>query len=150
MVLAGRPLEVRVTDKAVTDADVWLYDAKSGTAIIGDLVTLPAPFFETACPRKWVAALDEVWATPFKIAVPGHGEPMTREAFNTYRSAFSVFADCVGSSKVPQACAAGWTSGIDALLGAKDDQRKRAQGMSEYYVKMLRENGGKSKDCLAG
>lgn len=147
--LAGRALEVRVTDKAVTDADMWLYDAKSGTAIIGDLVTLPVPFFETACPRKWASALDEVWATPFKLAVPGHGEPMTREAFDSYRVAFGAFVACVGSAKSAQECAAGWTSAIGALLGAKDDQRQRALRMSEYYVKMLRENGGKSKDCLA-
>jgi glyoxylase-like metal-dependent hydrolase (beta-lactamase superfamily II) len=151
MVLAGWTLDVHVTDKAVTDADVWLYDAKSGTAVIGDLVTLPAPFFETACPRKWEAALDEVWATPFKVAIPGHGEPMTRGAFNTYRVAFGAFVDCMRSTKASDACAADWVSGVDALLGApKDDQRKRARGMAEYYVKMLRANGGKSKDCLAG
>ncbi|MBP6013035.1 MAG: MBL fold metallo-hydrolase [Alphaproteobacteria bacterium] len=150
MSLAGRAFDVRVTDKAVTDADVWLLDAESGTAVVGDLVTLPAPFFETACPRKWVAALDEVWATPFKIAIPGHGEPMRREAFNTYRAAFGAFVDCVlHSAKAPQACAAAWATGVDGLLGGKDDQRKRAIAMSEYYVKMLRKDGGKSKDCLA-
>jgi glyoxylase-like metal-dependent hydrolase (beta-lactamase superfamily II) len=149
MTLAGRALDVHVADKAVTDADVWIYDAKSNTAIIGDLVTLPAPFFETACPRKWAAALDEVWATPFKLAVPGHGEPMTREAFNTYRVAFGAFVACVRSPKAAHECAAAWASGIDAQLSGKGDQRQRALRMSAYYVKMLRENGGKSKDCLA-
>jgi glyoxylase-like metal-dependent hydrolase (beta-lactamase superfamily II) len=148
MTLAGRPLDVHVTDKAVTDADVWLYDAKSRIAVIGDLVTLPAPFFETACPRKWVAALDQVWATPFELAVPGHGEPMTRASFNTYRMALGGFVDCVRSAKAPQECAAAWALGVNALL-AGEDERKSARGMSAYYVKMLRENGGKSKDCLA-
>ena len=62
MTIAGRPLDVRVAANAVTDADLWLYDAATGVAVIGDLVTLPAPFFETACPARWQAALDEVWA----------------------------------------------------------------------------------------
>lgn len=149
MTLAGRELDVRVADKAVTDADVWLYEGENGTAVIGDLVTLPAPFFETACPRKWKSALDEVWATPFKRAIPGHGEPMTREAFNTYRVAFGRFVDCARSQKAPEECAAGWVSGIGTLLAGNQDQLKQARGMSEYYVKMLRENGGKSKDCQA-
>jgi hypothetical protein len=67
MTIAGRPLDVRVAANAVTDADLWLYDAATGVAVIGDLVTLPAPFFETACPARWQAALDEVWATPFRV-----------------------------------------------------------------------------------
>ena len=62
-VLAGRPLGLRVTAGAVTAADVWIYDAATKVAVLGDLVTLPAPFFETACPARWQAALDEVWAT---------------------------------------------------------------------------------------
>ena len=83
MRLAGRRLDVHVTAGAVTDADVWLYDRRTRVAVLGDLVTFPSPFFETACPNAWRAALDEVWATPFRIAVPGHGAPMTREQFNT-------------------------------------------------------------------
>src|SRR5262245_55571645 len=43
--VAGRPLDLRVTDGAVTDADLWIYDRMSGVAAIGDLVTFPAPFF---------------------------------------------------------------------------------------------------------
>lgn len=95
--VAGRSFDVRVTDRAVTDADVWLYDPQTHVAVIGDLVTLPAPFFETACPDKWSAALDEVWATPFRIVIPGHGEPMTRAQFDLYRGAFNAFKACVWS-----------------------------------------------------
>ncbi len=68
LALAGRPLDVRVAKDAVTAADIWLYDQKTGVAVLGDLVTLPAPFFETACPARWQASLDEVWATPFRLA----------------------------------------------------------------------------------
>ena len=89
--LAGRKLAVRVAADAVTDADLWLYDEATGVAVIGDLVTLPSPFFESACPAGWQAALDAVWATPFRVAVPGHGVPMSRAEFDTYRRAFGRF-----------------------------------------------------------
>ena len=39
MQLAGRPLDVRVTDQAVSDADVWLFDKATRVAVIGDLVS---------------------------------------------------------------------------------------------------------------
>jgi len=80
--IAGRRLALRFTDGAVSAADVWLYDDATEVAVLGDLVTLPAPFFETACPAQWEKALDDVWATPFTLAVPGHGEPMTRAQFD--------------------------------------------------------------------
>ncbi len=144
--LAGRALSVHVADDAVTDADLWIYDEATRVAVIGDLVTLPAPFFETACPARWQAALDAVWATPFTLVVPGHGAPMTREAFDTYRRAFAAFRSCVGSDRAPAACAAGWTTGVEALL-ASDGDRKQATGYAAYYVEFLRTNGGASPDC---
>ncbi len=144
--LAGRALSMRVAHDAVTDADVWIYDEATRVAVIGDLVTLPAPFFETACPARWQAALDEVWATPFTLAVPGHGAPMTREAFDTYRRAFGAFRACVGSDRTPASCAAEWTSGVGALL-ASDGDRRQAGAYAGYYVDFLRTNGGASPDC---
>jgi len=66
MTIAGRLLSLRVAANAVTDADLWLYDEATSVAVIGDLVTLPAPFFETACPARWQGALDEVWAVNCK------------------------------------------------------------------------------------
>jgi glyoxylase-like metal-dependent hydrolase (beta-lactamase superfamily II) len=144
--LAGRALSVRVADDAVTDADVWIYDEATRVAVIGDLVTLPAPFFETACPARWEAALDAVWATPFTTAVPGHGPLMTRDTFDTYRRAFGAFRACVGSDRTPADCAAGWTSGVGALL-TSDDDRRQATAYARYYVEFLRTNGGASPDC---
>jgi glyoxylase-like metal-dependent hydrolase (beta-lactamase superfamily II) len=146
--LAGRPLSVRVATDAVTDADVWLYDEATRVAVLGDLVTLPAPFFETACPGRWQTALDEVWATPFQLAVPGHGEPMSRAQFDTYRQAFAAFRACVASDAAPAACAGGWTTGVASLL-ATDADRKQATGYAAYYVDFLRKNGGASPDCRA-
>lgn len=150
LAIAGRPFDVHVTDRAVTDADVWLYDAASGVAVIGDLVTLPAPFFETACPAQWRVALDEVWAVPFRIAIPGHGRPMDRAAFDTYRRAFNGFMDCVEGEAAASQCATSWAAGIAPLVGDDDRMRRMALGYAEYYVGLLRENGGKSAECLAG
>ena len=145
--LAGRILDLRVTYGAVTDADIWLYDASSGVAAIGDLVTLPAPFFETACPRQWRKALDEVWAVPFRTAIPGHGAPMTRAQFDTWRGAFNAYVDCVESSTDAGRCASGWAQGVASLTAGDERARKMAEEYAGYYVGMLREHGGKSADC---
>jgi glyoxylase-like metal-dependent hydrolase (beta-lactamase superfamily II) len=145
--IAGRPLDLRVTDGAVTDADLWLYDGASGVAVIGDLVTFPAPFFETACPAAWRQALDDVWAVPFKTAIPGHGEPMSRAQFDAWRGAFNRFMDCVEGTTEAGQCAAAWADGITSFDGSDERARKRSLGYAEYYVGFLRENGGKSADC---
>lgn len=147
--IAGRALDVHVTDRAVTDADVWLYDPQTRLAVLGDLVTLPAPFFETACPLQWRAELDRVWATPFTLAIPGHGAPMTRAQFDLYRTAFNAFVDCVQSSAPPEQCAQIWTEGIATLEPENADMHEDASRYAAYYVRFLRDNGGKSPDCLA-
>ena len=146
MPLAGRALSVRVAPDAVTDADVWIYDEKTGIAVVGDLVTLPAPFFETACPARWQTALDDVWATPFRSAVPGHGPVMTRADFDAYRKAFGNFRTCVGSDSPAATCASGWTKDVSALLTTESDQ-KQANEYATYYVDFLRKGGGASADC---
>jgi hypothetical protein len=106
------------------------------------------PFFETACPAQWRKSLDAVWATPFTLAIPGHGEPMTRAGFDSYRASFKAFMDCVYGSLEAAQCAAAWADGIAPLLGLDDGARATARRYAEYYVGMLRENGGKSADCL--
>jgi len=148
MRIAGRRFDVHVTAGAVTDADVWLYDRRSRVAVIGDLATFPAPFFETACPERWRAALDEVWQTPFRIAIAGHGEPMTREQFAVWRTAYGAFIDCVGSDAEASTCASGWSEAMAQFL-PDERSRRAAPQMAEHYVGFLRQNGGKSPDCLA-
>jgi hypothetical protein len=145
--LAGRKLSVRVAANAVTDADVWLYDEATSVAVIGDLVTFPAPFFESACPARWEAALDDVWATPFRVAVPGHGAPMTREQFDAYRGAFKRFRACVGSDNPVETCATGWTTDVASFLDGAAAQREATE-YANYYVTFLRKGGGASADCL--
>ena len=145
--IAGRTLDFRVTDGAVTDADIWLYDRASGVAVLGDLVTFPAPFFETACPTDWRRSLDAVWDTPFRIAIPGHGEPMNRGQFDAYRGAFNRFMNCVEGAAAAGQCATTWVDGIDRFLGGNEKARQEAIDYAEYYVGLLRKHGNKSADC---
>ena len=147
--LAGRTLDVRVTDKAVSDADVWLYDEQTRVAMIGDLVTVPVPYFETACPDRWRTALDEVWATAFETAIPGHGRPMTRAQFDAYRKSFGAFVECARSDSPAAQCGTAWADGIGVLPGDDPARRKAVASGIEYYVGYLRKNGGKAPDCLA-
>ena len=149
MQFAGRPLDVHVTDQAVSDADVWLFDKASRIAVIGDLVTVPVPYFETACPERWRASLDDVWATPFETAIPGHGRPMTRAQFDSYRKGYGAFVSCVQSSAAPAQCSSGWVEAIGSLIGDDPDRRKAIAANADYYVGYLRSNGGKAPDCTA-
>jgi len=117
--------------------------------VIGDLVTLPAPFFETACPADWRRSLDEVFAQPFRVAIPGHGEPMDRRQFDTWRGAFNAYMDCVAGTSEAGQCADAWAEAATPLMGGGEAARREARGYAEYYVGMLRANGGKSADCRA-
>lgn len=147
--IGGRKFDLHLTDGAVSAADVWLYDRPSGIAVVGDLVTFPAPFFETACPARWRDALDAVWAVPFTTAIPGHGEPLSRAQFDAWRRAFGGYLDCVSGTAEPGQCAATWVDGIAQFIGSDDGAGKAARAYAEYYVGMLRGNGGKSADCKA-
>jgi len=147
MRIAGRRLDVRVTGGAVSAADIWLYDRRTRVVVLGDLVTFPAPFFESACPDAWRAELDAIWATPFRIAVPGHGEPMTRDQFNVYRTAYGAFIDCVNSEGEVAQCASRWEEGVAQFL-PNDAARAEARAYAAYYVGFLRQNGGASPDCV--
>jgi len=147
MALGGLALRVSLVPDAVTAGDVWLYEAKSRVAALGDLVTLPAPFLDTACPQGWKAALDEVATSPFEVAIPGHGAPMTRGQFLLYQAAFEAFVACSISTRPEDECASRWTESIRPLLSDDPLEQQRAKGMAAYYVGLLRANGGRSKYC---
>lgn len=149
--IAGKPLAVNLASNAATAGDVWVFDPVSGVAAVGDLVTLPAPFLDTACPAGWSGALAKISATPFRIVIPGHGAPMTRSGFATYRRAFDAFIDCASSARDKDACAAEWTANVATLLGTDEKAQKQGKRMAAYYVgDVLRKNGGKSADCKVG
>jgi glyoxylase-like metal-dependent hydrolase (beta-lactamase superfamily II) len=132
--LGGLALRISFVPDAVTAGDVWLYDPTRRVAVLGDLVTLPAPFFDTACPQGWKAALDAVASTPFEVAIPGHGAPMTRAQFLLYQSAFESFIECSGSTSA-RGRVRGALGGLDPVAAGRRSAGARA---STGYGRLLR------------
>ena len=149
MDLGGHEFHINLASNAATNGDVWLYDETSGVAALGDLVTLPAPFLDTACPDGWIAALAQVATTPFALAIPGHGAPMAQAQFSLYRRSFESFIDCSRSARPAQDCAANWASAVRSLLPQDPDELQHARKTAGYYIDMLRANSGRSKYCEA-
>lgn len=153
LTLAGRALELNVTTRAVTESDVWIWDAATGALVAGDLVTLPAPLFDTGCPQGWLAALDAVAAKPFERLVPGHGFVMDRAEFDTYRTAFSNLMACAADN-AGEVCAEGWLTDADALLtkaaGSDYGDRDYARLAVTYYVdQVIRNEAQRARFCGA-
>ena len=149
--LAGRSLHLNLARHAATEGDVWIFDPATRVAAVGDLVTLPAPFLDTACVEGWKAALAQVWATPFETLVPGHGHPMDRAGFARYRNAFESFTACATSTREARVCAGEWTQAVTSLLESAGQDPKRAEAMAAYYVKdVLRPNPAGSRFCREG
>lgn len=143
--LAGRALHVGLARHAATGGDVWLYDPAQKLLIAGDLVTLPAPFLDTACAPRWQQALGELEATGFERLVPGHGMPMDRAQFATYRRAFEGLLQCATEDVAPSACSKRWADDAGALLEGQDANLTR--GLIEYYVEQRLRGEGATKDC---
>ena len=134
--IAGLSLEVGLETYAVTAGDVWLFEPRTRVLLAGDLVTLPAPLLDTACPPRWQAALDRLARVDFTRLVPGHGEPMTRAAFDTYRSAFARLLTCGRSGRPKEDCVAGWLADAQALV--PEGERGFTRQLMDYYVGVLR------------
>ncbi|HZF15964.1 MAG TPA: MBL fold metallo-hydrolase [Steroidobacteraceae bacterium] len=129
--IAGRRLELHF-ERAVTAGDLWVFDEATATLLAGDLVTLPAPFFDTACPENWRVALAGVSQWPFKQLIPGHGAPMVRAGFDTYRRAFDALLDCAAGKGAKADCVEGWVKDAGSLIPEGD--RAFARGLVDYYV----------------
>lgn len=134
LLIAGRPLSLRVANHAVTESDLWIYDAAEKRAIVGDLVTMPAPFLDTACPEGWLQALDAVAASGAEQVVPGHGPLLTMAEFGAWKAAFGDFIACARGSGALETCSAGWLTGAKAFLMGD----KRARSMADYYGELIR------------
>lgn len=148
--IGGKTLSVNLARDAATAGDVWVYDPATKVAAVGDLVTLPTPFLDTACPKGWSATLGEIGKTPFRVAIPGHGAPMTRAQFAIYRKSFDGLLACSASSRDARDCAAEWSKNVEGLLTPGVGTTKSAQEMTAYYVKdVLRPHGGNSASCKA-
>ena len=133
-VLAGRPLQIGFERDAVTAGDVWLYDPETRVLAAGDLVTLPAPFFDTACPAHWQSALAELGDVDFDILVPGHGEPMSRADFAVYRRAFDALLACAASSCGATANAATAGNATPRSFLTTDWDKKLARALIDGYL----------------
>lgn len=151
--LAGRALELNVTERAVTESDVWVWDAATSTVVAGDLVTLPVPLFDTGCPLGWLASLEAIAEKPFDRLIPGHGFIMDRSEFQAYRTAFENLVACARDND-GRACAERWLSDADALLskaaGEDYGDRGYARAAATYYVdRILRDEAKRRELCGA-
>ena len=130
--IAGYDLDVKLERSAVTAGDLWVIDPKTHVLFAGDLVTLPAPFLDTACPKHWRAALGDLAGSGFRILVPGHGAPMDRDGLKVYREAFDGLLECAAGEQPKEACIAGWLDDAAALIPASDQEY--ARGALDYYM----------------
>lgn len=133
--IVRRPLDLHVAPFAATEADLWIYDAATRTVIAGDLVVAEVPFFDSGCPEGWRAALGEIAATPFVRLIPGHGDPMTCDAFARWRAAFDALLDCAASPAEVATCVSGWRAGATAFIPAGDEAR--IDEYTTYYVTQI-------------
>jgi glyoxylase-like metal-dependent hydrolase (beta-lactamase superfamily II) len=127
--IGGRALQLHLESHAVTAGDVWVFDPETRVLMAGDLVTLPAPFFESACPSGWRRSLAHLEKAPFEWLVPGHGKPMRRPEFTAYRKAFSNLLDCAATDAKKEVCIDGWISDASAL-----EDVSYARILIGYYV----------------
>jgi glyoxylase-like metal-dependent hydrolase (beta-lactamase superfamily II) len=144
-VLAGRPLQLGLERGAATAGDVWIFDPATRTLVVGDLVTLPVPFLDTACPARWQATFAHLEAIPFERLVPGHGVPLSRAGFERYRIAFDRLLACGATDASPASCVATWRNAAGPLLAGQPDALVR--GLIEYYVTQRLRGPGAQSDC---
>jgi glyoxylase-like metal-dependent hydrolase (beta-lactamase superfamily II) len=134
--IAGHQFYVGLERSAVTAGDVWLLDEATGLLAAGDLVTLPAPFLDTACAPRWRQSLATLDRTGFQLLIPGHGPPLTHRQFDVYRESFSRLLECAESSAAKDVCVNGWLDGTAVLISPAEQTFTR--GLMNYYVDALR------------
>jgi glyoxylase-like metal-dependent hydrolase (beta-lactamase superfamily II) len=136
LAFGGRSLELHLELFAVTAGDVWLFDKSAGIVIAGDLVTLPVPFLDTACPSRWNETLERLSKTDFDLLIPGHGAPLTHRQFDVYRGAFHSLLTCAAGPRDKGVCVDEWLAGTAAIAPAGDPGFTRS--LVDYYVDVLR------------
>ena len=130
--LAGRRVRLGLERNAVSGGDVWLLDPETHVLLSGDLVTLPAPLFDTACAAGWRDALARLDALPFDTLVPGHGAPMTHAQFTVWRGAFDRLLACAAGSADAAACKSGWLHDAGPLIPQSDVTLTKT--LLDYYI----------------
>ena len=147
LAIAGRTLTLHLERGAATAGDIWVEDPATHIVLSGDLVTLPVPFFDTACPARWETSLDRIAAASFTTLIPGHGRPMSPQDFKSYRHAFSALLACAASTQPSAACAQQWIADAGALLDA--DDRARVAPMLDYYMQAVLRSSSPHPDYCA-
>lgn len=145
--LGGRDLELHLETDAVSGGDVWVYDPASRILLAGDLVTLPAPLFDTACPTGWRAALERLRAVDFAVLVPGHGPPLGRRELDRYIAAYDRLLACAGSGATTADCAADWLDALGTLVPGGD--RELGTQLLTYYVEQVLRGDRAQQYCPA-
>ena len=84
----------------------------------------------------------------FETLVPGHGAPLTRAQFETWRGAFDGLLRCAASEAAPAECAAGWRAAAGALLDGHP--RGLTDELLQYYVTQRLRGPAAGADCPAG
>lgn len=129
--LGERAVELHVAPHAVTEGDVWVWDPASRTLIAGDLVTLPVPLFDTACPEGWQDALQALDTVEFATLIPGHGQPLTKAQFALWRGAFNRLLACAANPGAKPRCIDGWMADAASMTAEEDDDYARQ--LLNYY-----------------
>lgn len=148
LTIADRRIDAHFA-KGASAGDIWIYDPRSKLVMSGDLITLPAPFLDTACPREWSRGLDEILAQPFEGVVPGHGRMMTRADVMTYRDAFNALVACAHGAAEPAACADAWATAVALLQDGAETDGRAARDYANYYVESVLRPGATRADCLS-
>lgn len=149
--IGGRALQLNLARRAATEGDVWVYDPSTRVLAAGDLVTLPAPFLDTACPEGWRSALEDLSKAPFERLAPGHGRVLNRAELSLYGRAFGALLECAKGQGEAAACAEGWTTTVTPLLGAEPGEAKIARAMTANYVaEVLRKPEATARACGVG
>ena len=146
---APRALQLFLAANAATAGDTYLYDPTSGTLAAGDLVVIPAPFFDTACAQGWRKALDQMAKVPFRTLIPGHGPILSRAQFLTYRLAFDHLIDCAQGNNPKAQCIAGWRKDAAWLLTGPQDGANADLLLDYYFDNGLRDPKVQAKWCGA-
>jgi glyoxylase-like metal-dependent hydrolase (beta-lactamase superfamily II) len=146
--IGARTLQVHLQKHSVTAGDIWVFDPATRVLATGDLVTLPVPFFDTACPAHWKVALDELSHVKFSQLVPGHGAPMSPAQFATYRDAFDHLLVCSATAAPKAQCIDGWITDAAALL--PQAQHSAAKSMLDYYMDSALRGDAKKVAVLCG
>ena len=142
--LAGRTVVLGL-GSGVSGGDVWLFDPATRVLLAGDLVTQPAPLFDTACARRWLSDLDALAAQPFDMLVPGHGAPMRRAAFDAWRHDLAELVNCAAQGREVATCRDGWLGGQASALAEVD--HALAYELLGYYLSGPLTAAGQAERC---